>query len=130
MQALIDLSLSANDEQKQDSNVSEVVRRALTKHREEQAEAASTEIVALLRRMEAHKVTARKEIRQLRNRAKHEVARLAELDRAWAYAEQTNNFLPVLVYFGIPVSRHDFSDPAEYERMTQVPEDFNPEPTE
>jgi hypothetical protein len=51
------------------------------------------------------------------------VSGLNDLDRRWAYAQETSNFLPVLAYFE-RVSPNDLSDPSDFARLTTVPADW------
>jgi predicted nucleic acid-binding Zn-ribbon protein len=126
MNALVELALTIEDEGRVPENVSPVVQAALEKHRAEKAEEASNDIVALLRQIEKHKLAKRSEIRKLKAQLKTLVAGLTDLDRRWAFAQTTSNFLPVLSFFDM-VSRHDLADPSAFERLTQVPTDFRAE---
>jgi len=123
MKSLVELALAVTENEKQRENVSPVVKKALAKHREEQEEAASNDIVALLRRIETHKLEVRGDIRRIKAQLKSSVAGLGDLDRRWAYAESTANFLPVLAFFNL-VSASDLANPADFQTMTTVPADF------
>lgn len=125
MQALVELALAATEEERT-TGVSELVRKALTQHREEQQEAASNEIVSLLRRIEKDKQTQRREIRRLKAQLKRTKGNLDDLDRRWAYAQKTNNFLPVLRYFDM-VRSYDLANPEDFDSLTSVPSDFEPD---
>lgn len=126
MRALIDLALAITEKERNASEVSPMVQKALEKHREEREEAASNDIVSLLREIESHKLNERQQIRILKNQLKKVTAGLNDLDRRWAYAQKSNNFLPVLKFFG-RVTAHDIANPADFEELTSVPSDFTEE---
>jgi len=125
MKALVELALAINEEERSSEGVSEVVAKALKKHKEASEEAATTDIVDLLRKIEEHKQTRRIEIRAAKAKLKTLTSELKDLDRRWAFAQKKNNFLPVLKFFNlltpgvIPVG--------EVEALTTVPSDFKVE---
>lgn len=121
--SLLDLALSAEEDGR--AVKSEVVRAALEQHRKEQAEKASSDIVALLKDMDKHKLESRAKIRKLKANLATVVNSLKVMDRAWAYAEETSNFLPVLACFG-RVAPHDLPNPDDFQRLTTVPADWQP----
>jgi len=123
MNALVELALAISEDNKTPDTASELVKAALAKHRIEKTEAASNDIVDLLRTMESHKVKVRSDIRKAKAALKKLVAGLNDLDRRWEYAQSTNNFLPVLAFFG-KVQAHELADPSDFDRLTAVPEDF------
>jgi len=123
MRALIDLALAVEEGEKVREGVSETVKKALEKHRMEREEAASNDIVALLRRIEAHKLGSRAQIRRLKAELKKITSGLNDLDRCWEYAQSTNNFIPVLAFFG-EVSASDLADPSSFESLSAVPADW------
>ena len=126
MKALVELALAINEKEKASEEVSPMVQKALEKHREEREEAASNDIVKLLRQIEQHKMGERQNIRRLKADLKRTIDRLADLDRRWAFAQKTNNFLPVLAFFG-QVNPHDLANPADFDALTKVPDDFKVE---
>lgn len=126
MQALVELALAVHESERESESVSPIVKAALKKHREEQQEAASNDIVGLLRKMESQKLQTRKSIRRLKAELKTEKAKLDDLDRRWAYAQQTANFLPVLAFFGM-IHKHDVSSPEDFDTLIRVPSDWTPE---
>lgn len=126
MQALIELAMAINEKERASEDVSPMVAKALEKHRVEREEAASNDIVALLRRIESHKLEKVREIRRKKVELKKTVAGLDDLDRRWAYAQSTNNFLPVLAFFG-EVDRNDMVSPEDFDALTRVPSDFKAE---
>lgn len=123
MNALVDLALAISEKEKTPETASALVKSALEQHRVEKEAAASQDIVALLRQIEQHKLKARGDIRKAKVALKKLVAGLDDLDRRWEYAQATNNFLPVLAYFG-KVTTHDLADPSDFERLTNVPGDW------
>lgn len=125
MRALVELALAVSEKERASSEVSPMVQKALEKHRAEREEAASNDIVSLLRTIESHKQLKRQTIRQLKHQLRAEVAALDDLDRRWAFAQSSNNFLPVLQFFKL-VMPQDLASPDEFAGLTKVPEDFNP----
>lgn len=123
MRALVELALAVAEKERSGGDVSPMVQKALEKHRKEREEAASDEIVELLRTIERHKLGERQTVRRLKAQLKQVVNALDDLDRRWAFAQATNNFLPVLAFFG-RVNRHDLANPDEWDVLTTVPSDF------
>lgn len=122
MKALIELALAVSEgEQTQD--VSPLVKQALEQCKAESEAAAATDIVALVRKIEAHKLDERKKIRHAKAQLKRMVAALEDLDRRWAFAQGSNNFLPVLAFFG-EVSPNDLLNPDDFDKLTNVPADW------
>lgn len=122
MKALIDLAVAVA-EKEENSNMSPVVQKAMEKHRQEREEAASNDIVELLRMMEGFKAQARKDIKRARVEMNRLKGRLDEVDRRWAYAESTANFLPVLQFFNKVVAC-DLTNPEDFDQLTSVPRDW------
>jgi hypothetical protein len=123
MNALVELALAISEKEKVSEDVSDVVKTALEKHRQEREEAASNDIVALLRQIETHKLEQRRNIRKLKSELNCTVKALDDLDRRWAYAQATNNFLPVLAFFH-SVSPNDLVNSEDFDLLTTVPADF------
>jgi len=125
MQALVELALAINEKEENTDKVSDLVADALEKHRKERQEAASNDIVALLRRIDSHKREERRVIRELKSKLNTTVEGLKVLDRQWDYAQETNNFMPVLKFFG-EVRPSDLENSSEFEKLTTVPDDWEP----
>ena len=125
MRALVELALAISDKEKTSESASPVVQKAMEKHRAEREESASDDIVQLLREIEETKIRKRAEIRLLKAKVSKAVSGLKDLDRRWAYAEETSNFLPVLAYFD-RANSNDLSNPDEWDKLSQVPADFTP----
>jgi len=123
MRSLVELALAINEKERVPESANPVVKKALEKHRAEREEAASNDIVSLLRKIEEHKLVNRRSIRQLKARLKEAKAALDDLDRRWEYAQQTSNFLPVLKFFNAVVP-HDLANPADFDGLTSVPADW------
>jgi hypothetical protein len=123
MRALVELALAVSEEENVSSDVSELVKSALEEHRKNQADVAKNDIVELLRKMESFKGEKRHSIRNLKAQLKEVVNTLNALDRAWEFAQSTNNFLPVLRVFD-QVHPHDLANPADFEVLTTVPKEF------
>ena len=123
MRALVELALAINEEERQSDEASSMVQKALEKHRAEREEAASNDIVELLRMIDSHKTEKRQSIRQLKATLKKTIANLGDLDRRWAYAQKTNNFIPVLEFFN-KVEAGDLSNPSDFAALSVVPGDF------
>lgn len=121
--ALVDLALAVSEQERSIEDVSPVVKKALEKHKAEQEEAASNSIVELLRTIENYKVTTRRDIRRLKSQLKKMTSCLNQLDHCWDYAQKTSNFLPVLAFLG-KLNKHDLPNPEDYDKLTQVPENF------
>jgi len=122
MKALVDLAMAVQDgERTQD--VSPLVKQALEQFKTEREAEASTEIVELVRKIEQYKITHRDAIRKLKVQIKALVSDLETLDLRWAYAQQSNNFLPVLAFFEM-VHRTDLLNPADFDKLTAVPSEF------
>jgi len=102
---------------------SELVQEALEEYRKEQKAASGKEIIALLKEMDTFKLRTRGELRKVRAQEHKLKASLDAVDRAWAYAEETNNFLPVLALFG-KVQRHDMPNPDDFDKLTTVPAEW------
>lgn len=126
MNALVELALAISEKERASDDVSPMVKKALEKHRVEREEAASNDIVDLLRIIESHKLEKRQAIRKLKSQLKQEIAALGDLDRRWAYAQSSNNFLPVLGFFD-RVTRNDLINPDDFDELTSVPKDFKTE---
>jgi len=124
MRALVELALAISEKEKAAGDVSPMVQKALEKHRQEREEAASNDIVTLLRDIESHKLAKRQEIRRLKAELKRTVSSLDDLDRRWAFAQSSNNFLPVLAFFN-RVAPRDLANPEDFETLTKVPADFS-----
>ncbi|MHA2279972.1 MAG: hypothetical protein ACXAC5_03725 [Promethearchaeota archaeon] len=122
MKALIELAMAVS-EGEQARDVSDLVKQAMEQFRAESEAAASTDIVELVRTIEAHKVAERKSIKKLKVDLKRMVAKLEDLDRRWAYAQSTNNFLPVLVFFG-KAHASDLINPDDFDKLSTVPADW------
>lgn len=125
MNALVELALAVTEEN-ETTGVSDMVKKALEKHRSEREEAAANDIVALLRTIEQHKQQQRATIRRLKGELSRAKAGLDDLDRRWAFAQKTNNFLPVLAFFN-RVQRHQLANPDDFDTLTSVPKDFEVE---
>lgn len=73
---------------------------ALADARQKQAEqalqAAAEEVLTILNRVEERRGNHREQIRQFKVMIEGQVAQLNDLDRAMAYAEETENFLPLI----------------------------------
>lgn len=122
MKALIELATSVLEGEKA-QDVSDLVKSALEQIQAENQAKAASDIVALVRRIEAHKLEQRTEIRRLKAQLNKIVAGLDDLDRCWAYAQKTNNFLPVLKLFGL-VQPRDLLDASTFDAVTSVPDSF------
>jgi len=122
MKALIELATSVLEGEKA-QDVSDLVKSALEQIQAENQAKAASDIVDLVRKIETHKVEQRTEIRKLKAQLNKVVAGLDDLDRRWAYAQKTNNFLPVLRVFGL-VQPHDLLDHSTYDAVTNVPDSF------
>lgn len=125
MRALIDLALAVSDGEKVANNVSDVVRQALEQMKVERESAAAQDIVSVLKTMEVERTKSRKEIRRLKMEAKRLVDRLNQMDRAWAFAQETNNFVPVLRHLGL-AQESDF-EPEDFAKLSEIPADWTPE---
>lgn len=125
MEALIELAVAVAEKDKAGKDIKPVVKKALEKKREEQEEASSNDIVFLLRQMEGFKRSYRKEIKQLKAKINKMVKEMNDLDRRWSYGEKTANFLPVLRFFNL-ISPDALGDPDEFDSLTSVPDDFDP----
>lgn len=127
MKALVELAQAvAEGEKSQD--VSELVQSAMDQYREETKSAASADIVALVRKIETHRQEQRLEIRRAKAKLKQIIAGLEDMDRRWAYAQSTNNFMPVLELFSL-VNRDDLVNPADFDTLARVPADWKESPT-
>lgn len=125
MKALVELAMAISDKEKTSDSVSPMVKKALEKHREEREEAASNDIVSLLRDIEQHKNHSRAQIKRLKAQVSGEVKKLNDLDRRWAYAEETSNFIPALAFFNL-VNEADLTVPEDWDKLSQVPADWKP----
>ena len=125
MKSLVDLAFSVQEQVKSMDSVSPMVQKALDAHRSEREEAASKDIVEVLRAMDRSKSQSVKTIRRLKAELKRTKAALDELDRAWAYAQETANFLPVLAALG-QIGAYDLPEPDRFAELTTVPSDFVP----
>ena len=125
MKSLVELAFAVQENETGTGNVSDLVAASLKKYQVKKEEEASDDIVALLRQIDQRKLSDRAEVRRLRAQATAIVRKMDDLDRAWSYAQETNNFLPVLALFDM-VSAYDMPDPQQYAEMTAVPADFDP----
>lgn len=126
MKALVDLAVAV-EERETTTGVSEMVQRALEAHKATRQEAAFQDIAELVEKIETHKLTQRAEIRRLKAGLKKITNGLDTLDRCWAFAQKSNNFMPVLAFFNL-VSPDDLANPEDFNKMTSVPPDFVVEP--
>jgi hypothetical protein len=122
MKALVELAEAISEGEKA-QDVSELVQSALEQYKAETKSAASTDIVSLVRKIEQHKVEKKKEIRRLKRSLNDVIGGLKELDRRWAYAQKSNNFMPVLEHFGL-VDRNQLVNPSDFDELVRVPSDF------
>jgi len=104
---------------------SDLVQSALEEYRKEQKQASGKEIIGLLKSIDEFKLKTRAELRKVRATENKLKSALDTMDRAWAYAEVTNNFLPVLALFG-QVAKHDVPNPDDFEKLTSVPAEWKP----
>jgi hypothetical protein len=118
---LVELALTSVETS--DSISSDLVKEALEEYQKEQKAASGKEIIALLKSIDSFKLKTRAELRKVRATEKKLKASLDAVDRAWKYAEQTNNFLPVLALFN-QVHAHDMPNPDDFEKLTTVPADW------
>lgn len=123
MKALVELAQAISEGSEQIQDVSELVQAAMEQCKEEALDAAKSDIVTLVRKISAHKVTAVAEIRKLKVAMKKLTSALDDLDRRWAYSQATNNFLPVLAFFN-EVNPSDLANPDDFNKLTSVPSDF------
>ena len=127
MKSLVELAFAVQEKGVSAGDVSELVAKSMKQHQAKKEEEACDDIVALLSKIDRRKLNDRTEVRRLRAQANSIVKRMGELDRAWAYAQSSNNFLPVLALFG-EVTSHDMPDPQQFSEMTTVPADFVVDP--
>lgn len=125
MKALVALALAVQEGERSSNTVSPTTKKALEKYRLESEEAASNDIVELMRRIEDTKLATRATIRKLKAQTNAAVKGLNDLDRRWDYAQETDNFLPVLAYFG-SIGPSDLSNPEDFAKLTTVPDDWKP----
>ncbi len=107
-----------------ESVTSDLVRSALKQHREEQQLASGKEIIELLKEIDTFKRSTVGELRKVRAQETTLKKSLNAVDLAWAYAEETNNFLPVLALFNKILSC-DVPNPEDFEKLTTVPADWS-----
>jgi hypothetical protein len=125
MKSLVDLAFSVQEQARSMDSVSPMVQKALDAHRKEQEEAASKDIVETLRSLERRKAEDVRKVRRLKAELKRAKTGLDDLDRAWAYAQETANFLPLLAALG-QIGPYDLPEPDRFHELTQVPSDFTP----
>lgn len=100
------------------SRMADIYRAAVEKIRKEKEEAAASELVEVLKAVESYKAMARSNIKHHKEQLKAMKRGLDAVDRAMAYADETNNFLPLLIMLG--AARHD-NNP-----LCEVPADWQP----
>ena len=104
-----------------------MVKQALEAHRASKKAAAFQDIADLVDRIEGHKVAERAKIRKIKVELRKVTSALDELDRRWAYAQETNNFVPVLAFFNM-VSANDLANPDDFAKLSSVLADWQPTP--
>ena len=100
-------------------NFSDALKQAMAKRNAERAEEASGQILQIMRRIETTKNASRIRLHELRAQEKVEKKKLDDVDRAWAFAQHTQDFGPILCCLNL-VGAY----PAEVTR--EVPSNWNP----
>ena len=114
------------------SALSGPLAEAMEIHREDQRKAAATELVGMLRSVEVNKNSHRNSLRSYRRTMKTHQKKLEAIDRAMAYGNDTNNFIPLLVEIGEVSAAHQINvDEEEFNRLKMIPNNWSPPaPTE
>jgi len=98
--ALATLEPTATDELSLTGPMADAVKEAKDREAKAAKETAVTEIQSLLKTVKQTKDNGRANLRNYRERVKAEEANLAEIDRLFAFGNQTGNFVPLLVKLG------------------------------
>ena len=117
---LAELSSLASDGEKQEG-MSSFVQEALATHKANTQKEAAEEIVKLLQKMEEEKMHQRQSIKAAKRMAKNATNQLDNIDRAWAFGEETQNFLPIMQMMGVIHFTLDTTG-----MVTKVPESWKP----
>ena len=126
MNSLVSLAQTSLDKVEEEGT-SDLVKQAIRAHQQNQEAAACEEIIKILRVFEEKKTFLKKSIREdkrsiqdIKASIKNKVERLNEVDRAWAWAQKSNNFIPLMLCLG-----HQVKIPSEdLEKLREIPADF------
>jgi hypothetical protein len=107
----------------------EALRAALAKQQEQNKEQLGNALLSLLQRQTQQKTQHRQSIRAARRKEEQSKKSLQALDRAFAFAQETNNYVPWASLLGYG-AHHLGLDRAEFNRLNVIPETFTPKTEE
>lgn len=104
-----------------------VVEEAKAKAREETKKLAGDEALMLVTSLEKKKQEKRKLIREMRRNMEVHQKELDDLDRAVAYGEETENYIPLMNLLGhLDWSMQSEMGYQEFEKVRVIPKDWQP----
>lgn len=105
-------------------NASDAMSKALAKQRENDQEALGAALVVLLGKVRQSKQTHVTNIRSYRQHVENEKKKLADIDRAIAYGNETGNYVPIANLVGCRVSGNLTYE--EQVSLGKIPDDWQP----
>lgn len=125
--ALAAVTSEPEDDFEFDGALGDAFKEAEAEAAKEAKSAAVGTIKELMRRSEQQKTHLRTELRSIRQMERRTKNKLADLDRAKAYAVETSNFIPWAALLGF-TSYDCGCNSEEFARLSKVPADWSPKP--
>jgi len=124
---LVSLAIDKEGSALNNMKLTPALQKAMATRQERAAEAAAEELINVFEVVESAKNTRRTRIRRLRKDIEREIRGLEKIDTCMAYAEDSGNFVPLLIQVGGAYDRHSLGlDADDWDELHKIPAGYKP----